>query len=75
VDDPQGAVAHPVGFDEVFFYDGAYVPRGDGVQVEHITYGNTDGFVVFSHDRKMRNPAPQAGPGRKNHAITVKTRT
>src|ERR1035441_7428118 len=29
VDDPQGAVAHPLRFDEVFFHNGAHVPRRD----------------------------------------------
>src|SRR5674476_324195 len=47
VDDAQGAVAHPVRFDEVFFYDGAHVPRREGVHVEHIGDGNTDRFVVL----------------------------
>src|SRR5664280_2093450 len=47
VDDAQGAIAHPVSFDEVFFYNGAHIPGWDGVQVEHIGDGDADGFVVL----------------------------
>src|ERR1035438_746051 len=31
VDDAQGAIPHPVRFDEVFFYNGAHIPGWDGV--------------------------------------------
>src|SRR5450759_3950841 len=59
VDDPQGAVAHPVRFDEVFFNNGAHVPRRDAVQVEHIGDGNADGLVVFClHKPQKRKTRP-----------------
>jgi hypothetical protein len=76
MNDAQGAMAQPVGLNDVFFHNGTHVPRRDAVQVEHVGNGNSDGRVVlWLHKSQNENPAPQAGPGRKNYAITVTART
>jgi hypothetical protein len=63
-----------VSFDKVFFYNRAHVAGRNTVEVEHIGDGNSYGLVVW-HKPQMKNPAPQAGPGRKTYAITGTSRT
>jgi hypothetical protein len=76
VNDAQGAIAHPVRFDEVFFYNRADISGRNRVQVEHIRDRNTDGLAIPGlHNTLTKKPGPANGTGHKNYAITVTART
>jgi hypothetical protein len=55
MNNPQCFEAEPVGFEEIFFNDGFHIARRDGVQIENVFDGDSDGDFGIGHIKQ--NPA------------------